>query len=137
MVPVPVLAYLQFCPIPLLARYITGTAIAWCPHRYWHFGTLSNTRIGTVHYRYWRLMVTVPVLAYLQFCPIPLLAWYITSTAIAWCPYWYWHFGTLVLNQYWHSPLLVLAFNGTCTSNGLYAFMSTTSIGTVHYRYWH
>jgi hypothetical protein len=82
-------------------------------------------------------MVTVPVLAYLQFCPIPVLAWYITSTAIDWCPYRYWHFGTLVHYQHWQGPLPVLAFNGTRTSNGLYAFRSTTSIRMVHYHYWH
>jgi hypothetical protein len=54
MVPVPVLAYLHICPIPVLARYITGTVITRCPYRYWHFGTL-------VQYQYWH--GPLPVLA--------------------------------------------------------------------------
>ena len=62
-------------------------------------------------------MVPVPVLAYLQFCPIPVLAQYITGTAITWCPYQYWHFGTLVQYQYQHGPLPVLALNGASTGN--------------------
>jgi hypothetical protein len=82
-------------------------------------------------------MVPVRVLAYLQFFPIPVLAWYITSTAIAWCPHWYWHFGTLVHYQYGHSPLPVMALNGASTGIGIFALWSNASIGTVHYWYWH
>jgi hypothetical protein len=82
-------------------------------------------------------MVPVPVLAYLQFCPIPVLARYITGTAITWCPYLYWHFGTFVQYQYWHGTLPVLALNGDSTGIGIFAVLSNTSIGTVHYQYCH
>ncbi len=82
-------------------------------------------------------MVPVPVLAFLHLCPIPVLAWYITGTAITWCPYRYWHLGTLVQYQYWHGKLPVLALNGASTGIGIFALWSNTSIGMVHYRYWH
>jgi hypothetical protein len=193
MVTVPVLAFLQFCPIPVLAWYITSTAIAWCPYQYWHFGNWFIISIGMVLYRYWHLMVPIPVMAFMHLGPLPVLAWYITVTGIKWCQYRYWHictfvqyqywhgrlpvltllgactgiaiFGTLVQYQYWHGPLPVLASNGARTgigvfgtlvqyqyrhgtllelaSNGVragigkYAFWSSTSIGTVHYRYGH
>ncbi len=54
-----------------------------------------------------------------------------------WCPYQYWHY-TLVQYQYGHGPLLVLAFkNGARTGTGIFALWFSTSMGTVHYRYWH
>ncbi len=165
MVPVTVLAYLHFFPIPVLAWYITGTAITWCPYRYWHVGTLvqyqywygplpvlalngastgigifalwSNTSIGMVHYWYWYRMVPVPVLAFMKFDPVPVLARSIIGTAIKWCPYRYWHFCTLVKYQYGRNPLPVLALDGANTGIGMFALLSNTSIGTVHYRYFH
>jgi hypothetical protein len=82
-------------------------------------------------------MVPVLILAYLQFCPIPVLARYITGTAITWCPYQYWRFGTFVRYQYWHGTLLVLALNGESTGIGIFALLSNTIIGTVHYQYCH
>jgi hypothetical protein len=73
------------------------------------FAPLSNISIGTVHYRYWHEMVTVPVLAFMHFGPIPVLAWHITSNGIKWCLYQYWHICTFVQYQYWHGTLPVLA----------------------------
>ncbi len=165
MVPVRVLAYLHYCPIPVLARYIASTGIIWCPYRYWHLCILvqyqyqhsplrvlalhgactgigiyafwSSTSIGMVHYRYRHLMVPVPVMAFMHFGPLPVLAQYITGTGIKWCQYQYWHICTFVQSQCWYGLLLVLALNGDCKSIGIYAFWSSTSIGMVHYRYWH
>jgi hypothetical protein len=102
LVPVPVLAFWYFCPMPALAQSITGTGIKWCQYQYLHIcsyvqyqywqGTspvlpLLGARtgigisilwfiisIGTVHYQYWHLMVPALVLAYLHFGPIPVLA---------------------------------------------------------------
>ncbi len=145
MVPVLVLAYLHFCPIPVLARYITGTGITWCPYLYWHlfilvqyqyqhstlpvfalngastgigiFALLSNTSVGTVHCRSWHLTVPVLVSAFMHFGPVPVLAWYITGTGIKWCPYRYWHICTLVQYQYGRGPLPVHALNGASAGN--------------------
>jgi hypothetical protein len=36
LVPILVLAFWHFCPIPVLARYIIGTGIKWCQYRNWH-----------------------------------------------------------------------------------------------------
>jgi hypothetical protein len=165
MVPVPVLAYFHFCPVPVFARYITGTVITWCPYRYWHFVTLvqdqywhdplpvlalncastsigifalwSNTSIGAVHYWYCHYFIPVPVLTFWYFGSVSVLARSITGTGIQSCQYRYWHICTLVQYQYWHGPLPVLAFNGASTSIGIYEFWSSTSIGMVRYRYWH
>jgi hypothetical protein len=57
------------------------------------------------------------VLTYLQ---VSVLARYITSTAIKWCPYRYWHFGSLVQYQCWHGPLPVLPLNGAGTGIGMF-----------------
>jgi hypothetical protein len=179
-VPIPVLA-LYIGSVPILARSITGTGIpTWCPYWYWHFCSLVqyryrhsplpllafrcahtgngkyvlgiSTSMGTFHYQNWNSIVPVPVLAFLHFGSISVLArsitgtgikwcqyqyWYITSTAITWCLYRYWHFGTLVYFQYWHGPLPVLALNGASSGIGIFAHSSNTSIGTVHYRYLH
>ncbi len=55
-------------------------------------------------------MMPIPVLAFLHFGSVPVWAHSITATGIpTWCPYWYWHF----------------------------ALRFSTSLGTVHYRYWH
>jgi hypothetical protein len=56
---------------------------------------------------------------------------------LQWCPYWHWHFCTLVQYQYWHGPLLVLAFSGARTGIGIFALWSSTSMCTDHYWYWH
>jgi hypothetical protein len=53
------------------------------------------------------------------------------------CPYQYWHHCMLVQYQYGHSQLLILAFNCASTGIGISAFCFSTSLGTVHYRYWH
>jgi hypothetical protein len=131
MMPVPVLAYLHFCPIPVLARYITGTAITWCPYRYWHFGTF-------VQYQYWHgpslvlalngASTSIGIFAVMS----NTLARDITGTAITWCPYQYWQLDTLVHYQYWHGQLPVLAFNGASTGIGIFALWTNISIGMVH-----
>jgi hypothetical protein len=46
MVPVPVSAFMNFGPIPVSARYITGTGIKWCPYWYWHICTLVQYQYG-------------------------------------------------------------------------------------------
>jgi hypothetical protein len=76
--------------------------------------------------------------------PVPVWVQYITGTGIPfnastgkWCQYQYWHICTFVQYQYWHGTLPVLALIGASTSIGIYAFWSSTSIGTVHYRNWH
>ncbi len=163
--PIPVLSFWYFCPIPVLAWYITGTGIKWWQYRYWHIcsfvqyqywhGTLpvlpllgAHTgigilvlwfiiSIGTVHYWYWHLMVPVPLMAFMHLCPLPLSAWYITVTDIKWCQNWYWHICMFVEYQYWHGTFLVLALNGAHAGIRIYAFWSRTSISMVHYRYRH
>jgi hypothetical protein len=62
-------------------------------------------------------MVPVPVLEFMHFGPVPVLAWYITGTGIKWCQYRYWHICTFVQYQYWHGTLSVLALNGASTGN--------------------
>ena len=55
-----------------------------------------------------------------------------------WCPYRYWHFGTLVQYPYRHSPLPVLAFQkGARTGIGNFVLWFSTGMGTFHYQYWH
>jgi hypothetical protein len=52
------------------------------------------------------------------------------------CPYWYWHFITLVQYQYWHIPLPELAFNNDAhTGIGIVARCFITGMGIV--RYWY
>jgi hypothetical protein len=68
---------------------------------------------------------------------VPVWAHSITRTGIQLCLYQYWHICTLVQYQYWHGPLPVLALNGASTSIGIFALLSNTSNGTVHYRYCH
>jgi hypothetical protein len=82
-------------------------------------------------------MVPVPVLEFLYFGSLLVLAWVITGTGIQWCPFWYWHFATLIQYQYGHIPLLVLVFNMARTGNGISALWFSTNIGTFYYRYWH
>ncbi len=114
MVPVPVLAFMHFGQVPVLARYITGTGIKWCPYRYWHLCIL-------VQYQYWH--GTLPVLAITgASTSIGILA-PLSNTSIG--------------IEYWHGTLPVLALNGARTGIGIYAFWSSTSIGIVYYRYWH
>ncbi len=72
--------------------------------------------------------------------PVPVWVQYITGTGISFnaitsnlsCQYWY----ILVQYQYRHGTLLVLALNGARTNIGIFALLSSTSMGTVHYRYW-
>jgi hypothetical protein len=54
MVPVPILAFMHVGQVPVLARYITGTGIKWCPYWFWHLCIY-------VQYQYW--LGTLPVLA--------------------------------------------------------------------------
>jgi hypothetical protein len=82
-------------------------------------------------------MVPVPVLDFLYFGSLSVLARVINGTGIHWCLFWYWHFGTLVQYQYGHIPLPVLAFDIARTGNGISALWFSTSIGTFHYRYWY
>ncbi len=72
----------------------------------------------------------------MHFGPVPLLAWYITGNGNKGCPYRYWNFCTFVQYQYGYGKLPVLALNGASTGIGIYAYWSSTSIGTVLYRYW-
>jgi hypothetical protein len=67
-------------------------------------------------------MVPIPVLAFMHFGPVPVLAWYNTGIRIKWCQYWYWHICTFVQYQYWHGTLPLLALNGAHTGIGIYAF---------------
>jgi hypothetical protein len=98
-------------PLPVLAfnnGACTGTGIA---------ALWFSTGIGTVHYRNWHSkMVPVPILSFLHFgsVPVKVKAKSITGTYIQlWCPYQYWHYGTLIQYQYWHGTLLVLALKNT------------------------
>ncbi len=117
MVPIPVMAFMHLCPLPVSARYITVTSIKWCQNQYWHICTF-------VQYQYWH--GTLPVLALngaragialMHFGPVPVLARSITGKGIKWCPYQYWHICTLVQYQYGHGPFLVLALNAASTGN--------------------
>jgi hypothetical protein len=83
--------------------------------------------------------VPVPVLTFLHFGSVPVLAHTITGTGIPYlCPYWYWHFCTLVQYQYWHIPLQELALkNYAHTGIGIVAHCFIPSMGIVHYWYWH
>jgi hypothetical protein len=62
-------------------------------------------------------MVPVPVLAFVHFGRVPVLARYITGTGIKWCLYPYWHFCTFVQYQYGYGTLPVLALNGASTGS--------------------
>jgi hypothetical protein len=122
-----------------IVRSITGNGIQLCPYRCWHFCTLVQyqygqdslpalacyyartsidivarwfiTSMGIVHYQYWHSIVLVPVLAFLNFCSVPVWA---------------------------HSTLPALSFyNGACTGIDISAPWFSTSIGTYHYRNWH
>ncbi len=136
-VPVPVLANMHLDSVPVWAHSITRTGIQLCPYQYWLIALWFSTIMGRFHYWYWQSMMTVPVLAFMHFGPVPVLAWYITGTDIKWCPYRYWHFCTFVQYQYGYGKFPVLALDGARTGIGIYAFWSSTSIGMVHYRYWH
>ncbi len=98
---------------------------------------LTNTGIGTVHYRYWHSVVPVPKMANMYLESVPVWAHSITRTGIKLYPHQYLYFCTFVQYQYWHGPLPVLALNGASTSIGIFAGLFNTSIGTVHYRYCH
>jgi hypothetical protein len=132
-----------------------------CPYGYWHCCTLVqyqyghgpllilalicaitsigisapwfSTSMGTVHYRNWHSkMVPVPVLSFLHFSSVPVTAQSITGTGIQqWCPYWYWHFGTLDQYQYWHGTLLVLALKNPVPIQGICAFWFCTNNDTI------
>jgi hypothetical protein len=60
-----------------------------------------------------------------------------TNKTLKWCQYQYWHLCILVQYQYWHGTLLVLALNGARTGVSIFALLSSTSVGMVHYWYWH
>ncbi len=72
--------------------------------------------------------------------PVPVWVQYITGTGIPFnastgtvlCQYWY----ILVQYQYRHGTVPVLALNGARTSIGIFALLSSTSMGAVHYWYW-
>jgi ABC-type uncharacterized transport system permease subunit len=97
-----------------------------------------STSVGTFHYRNWdSTMVPVPVLDFLYFDSLSVLARVITGTGIQWRPFQYWHFGTLIQYHYRHVPLPVLVFNMVRTGNGISALWFSTGMGIVHYRYWH
>jgi hypothetical protein len=96
-----------------------------------------TTNIGTIHYRYWHLMVPVRVMAFMHLGPLTILARYITSTGIKWCQYQYWYICTFVQYQYWHGTSPVLALLGAPTGIGILVLWFSISIGTVQYRYWH
>jgi hypothetical protein len=138
----------------VLAGAITGIAIIhWFStsmgmfhYRYWHpnmvpvlsiFALWFSTGIGTVHYQYWHSVVPIPVMANMYLESVPVWAHSITRTGIQLCLYQFWHFCTLDQYQYWHGPLPVLALNGASTSIGIFALLSNTSIGMVHYWYCH
>jgi hypothetical protein len=112
MVLVLVLVFLHFGSVPVWAQSITGTGIhKWCLYWYWHFHTFVQYQYGHSPFL---------VLAFKK------------------CPFWYWHFCTLIQYQYGHNPLPVLAFkNGARTVIGIFALWFSTSMGTVHYWYWH
>ncbi len=159
------MANMYLVSVPVWAYSITRTGIKLCPYEYWHFCTfvqyqywhgtlpvlalngastgigifavLPNTCIGMVHYQYCLYKVPVPVLAIFHILPIPVLARFITDTGIKCCPCLYWHLCFLVQYQYWHGTLLVQALNGDRTGIGMFALWSSTSMGMVHYRYWH
>jgi hypothetical protein len=94
-----------------------------------------STSMGTLHYRYWHLILPVPVMAFLHCGSVPVEAHSITGTGIQkWCPYWYWYFYILVQYQYRHSQLPVLAFNnGAHTGTVISALWFSTGKGTVNY----
>ena len=101
MVPGPVLAFLHFGSVPVWAHSITGTGIQqWFQYQYWYLCTLVHyqylhwslrvlafngahsgidilalwfsTSKGTLHYRYWHLILPIPVtMAYLHFGSVP------------------------------------------------------------------
>jgi hypothetical protein len=101
-------------PLPVLAFNGTRTSKG-------RYAFMSTTSIGTVHCRYWHLMVPEPVLAYLCFCPISVLARYITGTGIKRCPCQYRHLCILVQYQYQHGIFSVRALNGARISIGIFA----------------
>jgi hypothetical protein len=73
--------------------------------------------------------VSIPVwVQYIMGTGIPFNA----STGNVPCQYWY----ILVQYQYRHGALPVLALNGARTGIGIFALLSSTSMGTVHYHYW-
>jgi hypothetical protein len=114
--PVPVLDFLLLGSLPVQAQPITRIGIQiWCPYRYWHFCTLVqyqyghiplpelgsqhgartgngiftlrfSTGIGTVHYRHWRSVVPVPVLAFWHFGSVQVWAHTITGTGVLYGP---------------------------------------------------
>jgi hypothetical protein len=59
------------------------------------------------------------------------------DNGIQWCPFQYWHFGTLVQYQYGHITLLVLAFNIARTGNDISALWFSADLSTFDYWYWH
>jgi hypothetical protein len=90
--------------------------------------------MGIFRYWYWHLSLPVPVLAFPHFGSVPVQAQSITRIGIQkWCPYWYWHFCTLVQYQYGHIPLPELGImNGSSTGIGFFVLWFIISIGTGH-----
>jgi hypothetical protein len=129
--------YLHFCtsvqyqyryiPLQVLA-FNNGACIGTGISALWF-----STGIGTVYYRNCHSkMVPVPVLSFLHFGSVPVKANSITGTGIQlWCPYRYWHFGTLIQYQYWHGTLLVLALKKSVPIKGYCAFWFGTNNNTI------
>ncbi len=92
-----------------------------------------STGKGTVHYQNQHSkMVPVPVLSFLNCGSVPVKAKFITGAGIQlWCPYRYWHFGTLIQYQYWHGTLLVLALKKSVTIKGVCALWFGTNNNTI------
>jgi hypothetical protein len=62
-------------PLPVLAFNGARTGIG-------NFALWFSTNMGTVHYRYWQLVVPAPVLAFLRFGSVPVWAHSNTGTGI-------------------------------------------------------
>jgi hypothetical protein len=82
--------------VPVMDHADTGIG-----QKYQNANTISalwfSTSMGTFHYRNWdSTMVTVPVMVFVHFGSLSVLARVITGTGIQWCPFRYWHFGTFI-----------------------------------------
>ena len=140
MVPVLVFTFLHFGSVPVLTHTITRTGIQkLCLPSIGIVAHWFSTSMGIVHYWYLHYILTIPVLAFLHLGSVTVQAQSITHIGIQkWCPYWYWHFCTLVQYQYGHIPLPELGFNnGSSTGIGIFVLGYIISIGRGHYWYWH
>ncbi len=135
--PVPILALLYFGSVPVWAWTITGTGIQCCQYQYWHFGALAQYQYGHIPLLVLALNGASTGINICGFWSSTSIRKYITSTGIKLCLYGYWYVCTFVKYQYWYGKLPVPVLNGARTGIGIYAFWSSTSIGTVHYQYFH